>query len=112
MAEQTTLESTTSRITRPGSDELGAAQAEQAGINFEWHFGRVTSLGVYEITNSRTVTILWEEGGVSAQQGDLTDDQWEIFKLAFLGSGRIAILSDQEQKNWMYDYRFLEAVRS
>jgi hypothetical protein len=112
MTEHTTLESTTSRLTRPGSNELEAGRAEQAGINFEWHFGRVTSLGVYEITNSRTVTILWEEGGVSAQQGDLTDEQWEIFKLAFLGSGRIAILSDQEEKNWMYDYRFLEAVRA
>ena len=29
------------------------------------------------------------------------------FWLAFLGSGRIAILSDQEDKLWMYDYRFL-----
>ena len=47
---------------RAGSDELGEAQAQRAGIDFEWHFGRVTSLGVYEIANSRTVTILWEEG--------------------------------------------------
>jgi len=112
MAAESTSESTMARITRAGSDELGVGRAAQAGINFEWHFGRVTSLGVYEITNSKTVTILWEEGGVSAQQGDLSDEQWEIFKLAFVGSGRIAILSDQEEKNWMYDYRFLEAVRS
>ena len=96
-------------ITWAGSDELGEAQAQRAGINFEWHFGRVTSLGVYEIANSRTVTILWEEGGVSNQQGEITDEQWEILKLAFLGAGRIAILSDEEEKRWMYDYRFLEA---
>ena len=31
--------------------------------------------------------------------------------MAFVGSGRIAILSDQEDKGWMYDYRFLEALR-
>src|SRR6185503_8813725 len=37
------------QMTRAGSDELGEAQAQRAGINFEWHFGRVTSLGVYEI---------------------------------------------------------------
>ena len=111
MAAESTSESTMARITRAGSDELGVGRAEQAGINFEWHFGRVTSLGVYEIANSRTVTILWEEGGVSNQQGEITDEQWEILKLAFLGSGRIAILSDQEDKRWMYDYRFLEALR-
>jgi hypothetical protein len=111
MAEHRASGTTEHQMTRPGSDELGEAQAQRAGINFEWHAGRVTSLGVYEITNSRTVTILWEEGGVSNQQGEITDEQWEIFKLAFGGSGRIAILSDQEDKGWMYDYRFLEAVR-
>jgi hypothetical protein len=70
-----------------------------------------TSLGTIGITDSRTVTILWEEGGVSSQQGEITDEQWEIFKLAFVSTGRIAILSDLLEKNWMYDYRFLEAVR-
>jgi len=111
MAEHRASSTTEHQITRPGADELGEAQAQRAGINFEWHFGRVTGLGIYEITSSKTVTILWDEGGVSNQQGDLTDEQWEIFKLAFVGSGRIAILSDLEAKRWMYDYRFLEALR-
>ena len=44
-------------------------------------------------------------------QGEITDEQWEILKLAFVSTGRIAILSDQPEKDWMYDYRFLEAVR-
>ena len=111
MAEQSASGTTEHQMTRAGSDELGEAQAQRAGINFEWHFGRVTSLGVYEITNSRTVTILWEEGGVSNQQGEITDEQWEILKLAFVSTRRIAILSDQPEKDWLYDYRFLEAVR-
>ena len=111
MAEARTSEETPSRMTRAGSDELGASRAEQAGADFEWHFGRVTSLGTIAITDSRTVTILWEEGGISSQQGDITDEQWEIFKLAFVSTGRIAILSDQPEKDWMYDYRYLEAVR-
>ena len=111
MAEERTSEDTASRMTRAGSDELGASRAAQAGADFDWHFGRVTSLGTIEIANSRTVTILWEEGGISSQQGDITDEQWEIFKLAFVSTGRIAILSDQTEKEWMYDYRFLEAVR-
>jgi hypothetical protein len=111
MAEDSTAESTRGRITRAGSDELEASRAAQAGTDFDWHFGRVTSLGTIAIADSRTVTILWEEGGISSQQGELTDEQWEIFKLAFVSTGRIAILSDQPAKDWMYDYRFLEAVR-
>src|SRR5919205_3647152 len=104
MAEDSTAESTPGRLTRAGSDELEASRAAQAGADFDWHFGRVTSLGTIEIANCRTVTILWEEGGISSQQGDITDEQWEIFKLAFLRTGRVAILSDQLQKDWMYDY--------
>jgi hypothetical protein len=111
MADERLPGSTTGRLTRAGSDELEASRAEQAGTDYEWHFGRVTSLGMIEIANSRTVTILWEEGGISSQQGDITDEQWEIFKLAFMSTGRVAILSDQPSKDWMYDYRFLEAVR-
>jgi hypothetical protein len=111
MAEARISEDTLSRMTRAGSDELGASRAAQAGADFEWHFGRVTSLGTIAITDSRTVTILWEEGGISSQQGEITDEQWEIFQLAFVSTGRIAILSDQPEKDWMYDYRFLEAVR-
>ena len=111
MAEDRPVESTPGRMTRAGSDELEASRAAQAGADYEWHFGRVTSLGTIGITDSRTVTILWEEGGVSSQQGEITDEQWEIFKLAFVSTGRIAILSDQPAKDWMYDYRFLEAVR-
>ena len=111
MAEARSSERTTGRITSAGSDELEASRAAQAGADFDWHFGRVTSLGTIGITDSRTVTILWEEGGISSQQGEITDEQWEIFKLAFISTGRIAILSDQAEKDWMYDYRFLEAVR-
>ena len=111
MAEDSTAESIPGRITRAGADELEASRAAQAGADFDWHFGRVTSLGTIAIADSRTVTILWEEGGISSQQGELTDEQWEILKLAFVSTGRIAILSDQPAKDWMYDYRFLEAVR-
>ena len=111
MAEDSPAGHAPGRMTRAGSDELEASRAAQAGADFEWHFGRVTSLGTIGITDSRTVTILWEEGGISSQQGDITDEQWEIFKLAFVSTGRIAILSDQAAQDWMYDYRSLEAVR-
>jgi hypothetical protein len=63
------------------------------------------------ITDSRTVTILWNEGGISSQQGDITDEQWEILQLAFGSTGRIAVLRGLVAQDWMYDYRFLEAVR-
>ncbi len=94
-----------------GLEALGAAQAKEAGAKFEWHFGRVTRLGHFEIAGGRGVSIVWEEGGVTSQQGEISDEQWEIFKLAFMTTGRVAVLSDQAGEGWMYDYRFLEAVR-
>lgn len=67
-------------------------------------------MGSYEIAESRGVTIVWEEA-VFSQQGDISDEQWGIFKLAFLTTGRVAVLSDREGDGWLYDYRFVEAVR-
>ena len=94
-----------------GSEALEEAQATQAGAKFEWHLGRVTRMGHFEIAGGRQVSVIWEEGGVSSQQGEITDEQWEIFNLAFLSTGRIAVLSDLQGEQWMHDYRFLEAVR-
>ena len=93
------------------SEAVEAAQAKEAGAKFEWHYGRVTRLGHFEVAGGREVSIVWEEGGVTSQVGDVGDEQWEIFKLAFLTSGRIALLSDQTGDAWMSDYRFVEAVR-
>jgi len=93
------------------SEAVGDAQAKEAGTKFDWHYGRINRLSNFEIAGGRGVVINWEEGGVTSQQGNLTDEQWEIFKLAFSTSGRIAVLSDQPGEKWMYDYRFLEAVR-
>ena len=98
------------RKTYRGADALEAAQAEGAGADFQWHFGRITRIGHYEVGGLKEVTIVWEEGGVTSHH-DVSDEQWEIFKLAFLGTGRIAILSDETGETWMYDHRFLEAVR-
>ena len=94
-----------------GLEAVDEAQAKRVGAKFEWHFGRVTRLGNFEPAGGRGVTIVWEEGGVTSQQGGLTNEQWEIFKLAFHTTGRVAVLSDLEGEDWMYDYRFLEAVR-
>lgn len=93
------------------SEAVGAAQAEEAGNAFNWHYGRVTRLGHFDVAGGREVVIVWEEGGVTSQQGNISDEEWEIFKLAFLSTGRIAVLSDAPDEGWMYDYRFLEAVR-
>jgi hypothetical protein len=94
-----------------GSEALEAAQAKVAGAQFEWHYGRVTRLGTYELAGGRGISIMWEEGGVTSQHGDISDDVWEIAKLAFKTTGRVAVLSDRAGQGWMYDYRFLEAVR-
>jgi hypothetical protein len=98
------------RSMRP--EDIHARRAEERGAQFEWHYGRVTRLGNFEVVGgSREVTIIWEEGGITSQQSNISDEQWEILKLAFQTSGRIAVLSDKKDEGWMYDYRFLEAVR-
>jgi hypothetical protein len=99
------------QIRGAGTEAVETAQAERAGAKFEWHYGRITRLGSYEIAGGRGVTIVWEERGVSSQQGDISDEQWDIFKVAFLTTGRVAVLSDQEGEVGMCDYRFLKAMR-
>lgn len=93
-----------------GAEAVEAARAETAGAGYEWHFGRVTRMGHSDVAGPG-VTILWEEGGVTSQQGNISDEEWEVFKLAFLTTGRVAVLSDRPGDGWMYDYRFVEAVR-
>ena len=110
MAKRTTAAGKGRQIHETAAEAVEAAQAERAGTEFEWHPGRLTRLGSYA-PGGRSVTIVWEEGGVSSQQGDITDDQWDVFRLAFLTTGRVAVLSDRPGSDWMYDYRFLEAVR-
>lgn len=99
------------QVVGSGPEAADEAQAEKVGSKFTWHFGRVIRMGNFEPAGGRGVTITWDEGGVSSQQGKITSEQWEIFKLAFHTTGRIAILSDVEGENWMYDYRFIEALR-
>jgi hypothetical protein len=100
----------TQHNTYSGAHALEAAQAKRAGSDFQWHFGSVTRIGHYSVGDLKEVTILWEEGGVTSHH-NISNAQWEIFKIAFLSTGRIAILSDEGGDDWMYDHRFLEAVR-
>jgi len=75
------------------------------------HYGTVTRLGFRELVpNARSVVIDWDEDGSTTTFG-ISDSHWEIFKLAFQGSGRIAVHSDREE-SWQFDFRFLEALRS
>jgi len=98
------------QIRETSPEELEAAQATAAGSEFVWHSGRMTGLGIYG-EGGRGVTITWDEGGATSHVGDISDDQWEVFKLAFAAGGRVAVLSDVEGWEWMYDYRYLEAMR-
>ena len=99
------------QVRETSATAVGATQAREAGADFEWHHGRVTRMGYFSIAGGREVVVLWDEGGVSSQQGNLTDEQWEILKLAFTTTGRIAILSDAPGDGWTADFRFVEAVR-
>lgn len=98
------------RVRGDSPQAVGTAQAREAGPKFQWHYGRITRLGHSQVAG-RGVSIVWEEGGATTQHGDISDEQWDVLKVAFLTTGRIAVLSDGEGESWMYDYRFLEAVR-
>jgi hypothetical protein len=101
------------QIHDPSADGLEAAQASAAGTAFEWHYGRVTGLGCTVVVGGRGVPIVGVVGGATSHVGEITDSQWEVFKLAFTTAGRVAILSDGggEEDGWRHDYRYLEAVR-
>jgi hypothetical protein len=93
--------------------DIDEATLKLAGLLevFTWHYGTVTGLGFFSTAGGREVVILWDEGGASRKQGGISDQEWEIFKLAFEGTGRIAVLSNQASPDWKFDYRFLEAQR-
>ncbi len=99
------------QVRETSAEGVEATQARQAGAKFDWHYGRVSRLGNFEIAGGREVVIVWDEGGVSSQQGNISEEEWDILKLAFMSTGRIAILSDESGDNWRSDFRFLEAVR-
>lgn len=99
------------QVRETSTEGMEATQAKKAGAKFDWHYGRISRMGSFEIAGGREVVIIWDEGGVSSQQGNINDEEWEIFKLAFVSTGRIAVLSDEAGEGWMYDYRFLEAIR-
>jgi hypothetical protein len=110
MASEKTTSQEATQTSRADADALQTAQANQAGAEFEWHYGRLTRIGYFGEVGGRQITIMWEEGDVTSQQGEISDEQWEIFKLAFQTTRRIAVLSDAKNNAWEYDYRFLEVV--
>ena len=99
------------RVRETSAEAVEATQAREAGAKFEWHYGRISRVGNFQVAGGREVVLVWDEGGVSSQQGNISDEEWDILKLAFMSTGRIAILSDESGDRWMSDFRFLEAVR-
>lgn len=93
--------------------EINNETIKTKGSTWTTHYGTVKGLGYYpEEVGGREVAIQWDGGAASRLQGGITDQKWEIFKLAFQGSGRINILSDKPSaSDWMFDYRFLEAKK-
>ena len=99
-------------VSAPQVSELNTATLQATGTQGTYitHYGTVLALGYFTTVGGREVVIQWDQGGGSRQQGNISDAQWEIFKLAFAGSGRISVLSDFVT-NWQFDYRFLEAEK-
>jgi hypothetical protein len=96
----------------PQLSQLNAATLQASNLpgTFVSHYGTVVELGYFTTAGGREVVIVWDSGGASRQQGGISDAQWEIFKLAFAGTGRVYLLSDFVT-NWQFDLRFLAAQR-
>jgi hypothetical protein len=99
-------------VVAPQLSQLNQATMQASNLpgTFVSHYGTVVELGYFTTAGGREVVIVWDQGGASRQQGGISDAQWEIFKLAFAGSGRIYLLSDFVT-NWQFDLRFLAAQR-
>ncbi len=101
------------KVQEKGQVTAGAGQpvpvVEVSEGPWRFHTGKIMSMGFFA-AGGKEVVILWDETGRSTRkQGGISDPEWEIFKLAFAGSGKISIMSDKA--DWGIDYRFLEAIR-
>ena len=67
MAERKAAARTGGRLRQADAQAMEHAQASQAGTEFQWHYGRLTRLGTFDVAgeDTRAVTILWEEGASS-----------------------------------------------
>ena len=97
------------QVRETSAEGVEATQAREAGANFDWHYGRVSRLGNFEIAAAGKSSSSGTKG-VSSQHGNIAT-RGDILKLAFMSTGRIAILSDESEENWRFGFRFLEAVR-
>lgn len=57
------------QVREASAEGVEATQAREAGAKFDWHYGRVTRLGNFQIAGGREVVIVWEEGGVLLAAG-------------------------------------------
>ncbi len=80
----------------PEISELNAAtlQANSLPGIYVWHYGTILGIGDFSQAGGREAVVQWDQGGGSRKQGGITDAEWEVFKLAFAGMGRVAVLSD------------------
>ena len=98
------------RFRETSAEGVEATQAREAGAKFDWHYGRVSRLGNFQIAGGREVVIVWEEGGVSSQQGKsatrVGDPQAGVHD-----HGPDRHPERRTERGWRSDFRFLEAVR-
>lgn len=94
-------------------ETLKSLPTPRSGGSRGWHTGKITSIGYFSAPGSggREVSIYWPDDHFSSRkQGDISDAQWEIFKLAFhSASGKITVISSRA--DWYFDFSLLEANR-
>jgi hypothetical protein len=82
---------------------------------FAYHAGMIIQIGVInapDTPRSRQIVIKWDEMSDRITcTGGISDDAWEIFKVAYSANGRILLMSDKEGLDWTLDFRILWALR-
>jgi hypothetical protein len=83
-------------------------------INIGMNLFEITPIGTPE-TVERSASIRWDDDGNGRTYQNIvfkiSDQQWEILKIAFAGSGRIIIFSRKEGLEWASDLSTIRAVK-
>jgi hypothetical protein len=83
--------------------ERDRALAHAAGAGYAWHYGTLRGLGAHPA--GRSAEVVWDEGVQSDGAGNVSDDAWDVLRLAFETTRRIRVLSALPAPAWAFDFQ-------
>jgi hypothetical protein len=87
-------------------------------LGYQTYYGRVIGLGLANDQSDlpkRSVLIVWDkvDGTINKNRvtGNISDEQWEILKIAYAGSGRIITISNKQNGEWQTDLSLISTSK-